>query len=294
MMVTANEIEQFQQEGYCVARGLFSPEEVAFYRSHYMELREGQEHPGDFVGVPIILGNTAKTGDLLFTDKPDPLKQYPRMIHMHRWDDASLNWLTEPRINEHLTALLGSEPYAVQTMLYFKPPGARGQALHQDQSYLKVQPGTCIAAWLALDDCDEENGCMQIVKGSQNWDVLCTVKADTTRSFTDVTVPLPEGEHAIPIIMKAGDVMFFNGQVVHGSFPNTSADRFRRSLIGHYIVGEAEKVGEFYHPVLRMDGTEVEFGVSQGATACGVWVERDGQPVMEMQARGNTSVPEHE
>jgi phytanoyl-CoA hydroxylase len=183
-MVNVSQIEHFQQHGYCIARGLYSPQEVAFYRSHFMELRAGQEHPGDFVGVPRILGNSPKTGDLLYDDRPDPLKQYPRMIHMHRWDEVSLKWLIDARINEHLTAFLGSEPYAVQTMLYFKPPGARGQALHQDQYYLKVQPGTCIAAWLPLDDCDEENGCLQVVPGSQNWDVLCPVQADTTQSFT--------------------------------------------------------------------------------------------------------------
>src|SRR5258708_15744811 len=109
-----------------------------------------------------------------------------------------------------LTGLLGREPYAVQTMLYFKPPGARGQALHQDQFYLRVQPGTCMAAWMALDPCDEQNGCMQVVVGSHNWQVLCSVPADTTQSFTDVTVPLPEGVQPTPVSMDAREVMFFN------------------------------------------------------------------------------------
>ena len=295
-MLAADRIEQYQRDGYYVARGLFSPEEVAHYRSHFMNLREGQAHPGDYVGAPIerILGDSAKTGDLLFEDKPDPLKQYPRMIHMHRWDEVSLQWFIDARINEHLTSLLGTEPYAVQTMLYFKPPGARGQALHQDQYYLKVQPGTCMAAWMALDDCDEANGCLQVVPGSHEWDILCTVKADTTQSFTDVTVPLPEGVLPVPVDMQAGDVLFFNGQLVHGSFPNTSSDRFRRALIGHYIAGEAEKVGEFYHPALRMDGSPAELDVNPGGTACGVWVERDGTRVLEMQAMGGAPAPDHE
>jgi phytanoyl-CoA hydroxylase len=287
-MRTAEQLEQYQRDGYIVARGLFSPEETAFYRTHYMRLREGQQHPGDYAGVPIF--DVPQTGD----DKPDPLKQYPRMIHMHRWDEVSLQWMISQRINEHLTWLMGSEPYAVQTMLYFKPPGARGQALHQDQYYLKVQPGTCMAAWMALDDCDEANGCMQVVPGSHTWDILCTVKADTTQSFTDVTVPLPEGVAPVPVTMQAGDVLFFNGQLVHGSFPNTTTDRFRRSLIGHYIVGEAQKVGKFYHPALRMDGTPIELDVSLGGSACGVWVEQDGKPVIELQAIDGLAAPDHE
>jgi phytanoyl-CoA hydroxylase len=261
--------EQFQRDGYVVVPQLFTADEVARYRGHYMELRAAGTYPGDSAGVDI--------------SSNDPLKRYPRMIHMHRWDQTSFDWLIEPRIAHWLTSLLGIEPFAVQTMLYFKPAGARGQALHQDQHYLRVQPGTCMAAWLALDDCDEANGCLQIVPGTQNLPLLCTVEADTTQSFTDVTVPIPEGYSSMPVLMQAGDVLFFNGQLIHGSYPNTTTDRFRRSLIGHYILGDAEKVAKFYHPALRMDGSEVSLDISDYGGPCGVWVEENGQPVIEMQ-----------
>src|SRR5687768_11401829 len=162
-----------------------------------------------------------------------------------------MRWMIAPRVRAALYQLCGRDPYGVQTMLYFKPAGARGQAMHQDQFYLRVQPGTCMAAWLALDACDEENGCLQVVPGSHEWPLLCTEKADTTTSFTDVTVPIPEGTPIEPVIMDAGDVMFFNGSLVHGSFPNTTPDRFRRSLIGHYVEGDAEQVSSFYSDALR-------------------------------------------
>ncbi len=269
-MEAADQKQYFDEHGYVLVRGLFTPEEVAAYRDHYMQLRAAGTYEGDFSGAD--------------PTSNDPLKRYPRMIHMHRWDKTSLDWMTEPRINKVLTRLGGREPLAVQTMLYFKPAGARGQALHQDNYYLRVQPGTCLAAWLALDDCDEANGCMQIVPGSHNWPLLCAVKADTTQSFTDVTVPIPEGTPIEPMIMKAGDVLFFNGALVHGSMPNTSEDRFRRALIGHYIEGDAAQVATFYHPVLRMDGTPVEIATSPDGTQCGVWVEKDGTPVIELSA----------
>jgi phytanoyl-CoA hydroxylase len=267
-ILTPEHQQFYQDNGYVVVSGLFSDDEVAAYRDHYMTLRKHGSYPGDTAGVEI-------GGD-------DPIKQYPRMIHMHRWDEVSLRWMIDERLNACMTGLLGQEPYAVQTMLYFKPPRARGQALHQDQFYLRVQPGTCMAAWMALDDCDVANGCMQIVPGSHQWPVLCTEKADTTISFTDVTVPLPPGQEVRPVIMAAGDVMFFNGSLIHGSFPNTTTDRFRRALIGHYIVGEAQQVAEYYHPVLRMDGQPVELTVSPGGSTCGVWVDQAGVPVIEM------------
>ena len=225
-VISQAHIEQMEQDGYTVVRQLFSPQEVETFKTHYMRLRRDGCYAGDFAGVA--------------AHETDPLKMYPRMIHMHRWDELSLRWMLDPRINRALTTFLCREPFAVQTMLYFKPAGARGQALHQDNYYLRVQPGTCMAAWLALDDCDEENGCMQIVPGSHSWPVLCTTNADVSQSFTDVTVPLPPGTPVDPVVMRGGDVLFFNGQLVHGSFANTSKDRFRRSLIGHYIEGVAQ------------------------------------------------------
>jgi phytanoyl-CoA hydroxylase len=258
----------FDEEGYFVARGLFDVDEATFWRDHFTRLREAGAYPGDVVGVD-------PTSD-------DPLKKYPRMIHMHRWDPIALDWLLEPRLARSLRTLLGGlEPFAVQTMLYFKPPRARGQAAHQDQYYLRVKPGTCIAAWMALDPCDEENGCLEVLPGSQEWPVLCTIPADTTQSFTDVTVPLPDGMEPVPVIMEPGDVLFFNGLLVHGSKPNRST-RFRRSLVGHYVEGDARECSLWYAPALRLDGTTVELEQNAGGGPCGEWVEVDGTPVIEL------------
>jgi phytanoyl-CoA hydroxylase len=259
---------RFHEEGHFTARGLFDPAEAAFLSDHFMRLREAGAYPGDVVGVD--------------PSSNDPLRKYPRMIHMHRWDEAARAWLLEPRLARALTTLLGGlEPFAVQTMVYFKPPGARGQAPHQDQYYLRADPGTCIAAWMALDPCDEENGCLAVVPGSHDWPVLCPIAADTSQSFTDVTVPLPDDARLVPVPMQPGDVLFFNGSLVHGSAPNRS-DRFRRALIGHYIQAEAREVARWYHPVLRMDGSEVPLERSPGGGPCGEWVERAGRPVIEL------------
>jgi phytanoyl-CoA hydroxylase len=258
----------FDEYGYLVARGLFDAEETAFLRDHFVRLREAGSYPGDVVGVE--------------PDSDDPLTRYPRMIHMHRWDGVARDWLLERRLAHSLSSLLdGLEPFAVQTMLYFKPPGARGQAVHQDQYYLRVEPGTCIAAWMALDPCDVENGCLEVVPGSHEWPVLCTIGADTSESFTDITVPLPDDAELVPVLMEPGDVLFFNGSLVHGSKPNGS-DRFRRALIGHYIEGDARQVARWYHPVLRIDGSEMELEAGSGGGPCGEWVDRDGRPAIEL------------
>jgi phytanoyl-CoA hydroxylase len=260
--------EEFDSSGYTLVRGLFGTDEVERLRDHYMDLRHRGSYEGDVVGVQ--------------SNSRDPLRRYPRMAQMHRWDDVSLRWMIDDRLDQVMTALLGRSPYAVQTMLYFKPPGSRGQALHQDNFYLKAEPGTCVAAWMALDRVDKANGCLEVVPGSHRWPILCTEKADTKVSFTDVTVPLPEPDAAVPIEMEPGDVLFFHGALVHGSAPNVTTDRFRRALIGHYIEGEAEKVAEYYHPALRMDGSPLELEVAEGGGACGEWTDTPDGPVALM------------
>ena len=268
MILDESQIQAYKRDGYYVARRLFSTDEVEHLRNHFMEMHEQRASKGESGEIDL--------------DSPDPLKQYPRIMQPHRWDETSFNWLTDPRIDACMTAFLGKSPLAVQTMFYFKPPGSRGQALHQDQFYLHVQPGTCMAAWMAVDPCTKENGCLHAVPGTQDLPVLCTEPADTEISFTDVTVPIPEGKSAVPVLMDPGDVLFFNGSIVHGSYPNTSKDQFRRALIGHYAVGEAEKIGRFYHPVFQMDGTEIPLGVSEGGGPCGVWVKRNGTHIAEL------------
>ncbi len=267
IVASADPITSYQTEGNCLVKGLFSKDEAKFFLEHYMELRK-QPRGGD------LAYETAATSN-------DPLTQYPRMINMHEWDEVSMKFLLDQRLKKILMDMAGSEPYAVQTMIYYKPAGARGQALHQDQFYLKVEPGTCIAAWLALEPIDEENGCMSVVPGSQNLPILCTIKSDTTQSFTDVTVPLSSEMRAVPVVMEPGDVLFFNGSMIHGSGPNVSKDRFRRSLIAHYATGDAQKLGTFYKAI-DFEGNRVGLEANPGGSKCGQWVDQAGNPILEL------------
>ena len=194
MTVPFTKVREFASLGYTIAPGMFSMEEVEQLRQHFLLINEQYRRESDNI-----------------TDENDPLTLYPRVTQPHQWDETSLKWMIDARLNEWMTAILGREPYAVQTMFYYKPPGARGQALHQDQFYLRVEPGTCVAAWLAIDRCDEENGCLRIVPGTHDVPVLCTVDADTDVSFVNDTVELPPDYEPIPLVMEPGDVLFSTG-----------------------------------------------------------------------------------
>ena len=113
--MTESLLAGFTADGYAVAHGLFDLEEVARLRDHFMGLRRHGAYADDLAGVR--------------ADRRDPLRRYPRLAQMHRWDDTSLRWLLDVRLRRRLIELAGAEPYAVQTMFYFTPPGSRGQAL---------------------------------------------------------------------------------------------------------------------------------------------------------------------
>ena len=259
-MIDTQYVTKFKEEGYVVVPSVLAQEEVETIKAHFMRL------------------HARKIGfhDDGISDEHDPLFRYPRMIHPHRYDRLSRDWLLDPRLRAWTTALLGREPLAAQTMFYFKPPGARGQALHQDQRSLEVRPGTCLAAWMAVDPNDEDNGCMKIVPHTQDLAKLCLIDADRRKFFSGTTIELADWMELRSLPMQPGDVLFFNGQVIHGSWPNTTSDRFRRAMIAHYVVGEAEKVAQFYQPLLTFDGEEVEIDLSDKGGPCGVWVPAAG------------------
>ena len=253
--------QQFEQEGYLVVRNLYNPEEIGRIRESFMN----ENRDGPVAGLSEIPSGLAKD---------DPLSLYPRMIHPHKHLDKAVgqvarNFLLDPRLYPILKDLFGEEPIGTQTMFYFKPPGARGQDLHQDNFYLKVKPGTCMAAWLAIDRSDPENGGMSVVPGSQGESIACPEPSDSSVSFTSDHVPVPAGREVVYTVLEPGDVLFFGGSLIHGSTPNTSKERFRRSLIAHYVSESALEMASWYSDLLHFDQTPFDIAGTLDGGPCG-------------------------
>ena len=228
--IRPDELAEYQRNGYFVIRGVFSQKEMDEVRDAFMDLNAD----GPIEGLSEI---NPENGNYT---REDPLSFYPRMMMPHQHPEhevgpLSMRYMLDPRTYPYLRAFLEAEPVGVQTMFYFKPPKARGQDLHQDNYYLRVKPGTCMAAWIAVDDSDAENGGMMVVPGSNGMEIVCPEQSDPDTSFTVDYVAPPPGTEPLQLELKSGDVLFFNGSIIHGSTPNVSESRFRRSLICHYI-----------------------------------------------------------
>ncbi|MFD3842538.1 phytanoyl-CoA dioxygenase family protein [Streptomyces sp. NPDC058642] len=251
-VLTEAGLRQFREDGFTVVRGLFGYDEIDRLCGEFAALHAAGAVPGHFEPW----GGT------------DPLGVYPRVMQPHEINARARDVLLDARLREVLETLFDEEVLAAQSMFYFKPPGARGQALHQDNFYLRVEPGTCVAAWVACDVIDRENGGLEVVPGTHRMDLFCPEEADEGVSFAREYVPPPAGLAAVPVDMAPGDVLFFNGSLVHGSQPNGSAGRFRRSFIGHYVGRSAERIGGYYRTV-SMRGDRVALAESEGAGPCG-------------------------
>lgn len=249
---------QFEEDGYVIVQGLFDEAQVAEIRACFAKVQEGRGIPGYF--EPLTEHEAAG----------EKLLMYPRILYPHRILPPARRYMLDPQVIAALRDLFGEEPLAAQSMFYFKPPGARGQALHQDNYYLQAEPGTCIAAWAAIDDADQENGGLVLVPKTQRLDIQCPHEADPSLSFFRDEVDLPEGAVIVPADMKAGDVLFFNGSTIHGSFPNRSADRFRRSFICHYVGVSTLRLGRHIHADLHAaDGSVVKVERNESGGPCG-------------------------
>jgi len=257
--LTAAQKHHFDTEGYLIVKGLFSEEQLEEIRGVFAAIGE-RMIPGHF--EPELHGESG-----------DPLRRYPRVMHPHRFDEAAKRYMLHPPVLEALGDLYEEEALAAQSMFYYKPPGSRGQALHQDNFYLKVEPGNCIAAWTAIDPADEDNGGLLVVPKTHDYEIVCPDYADAKESFTTHYVKPPKDRKAVPVIMEAGDVLFFNGNLIHGSYRNRTEDRFRRAFICHYANASAMQISSHYQPLYRGDGSEVTLANNPDGGPCGVEFE---------------------
>ncbi|MCX6381963.1 MAG: phytanoyl-CoA dioxygenase family protein [Armatimonadetes bacterium] len=260
--LTREQVSEYRQSGFLILRGFFTPEEVLEIRDVFM----AQAAEGVVPSLSDVIPNLPPD---------DPLSRYPRMLHPHRHLNlpvgaVSLRYLLDPRIEGVLCTLLEDEPIAAQTMFYFKPPGARGQALHQDNFYLRVKPGVCLGAWLALDDATPENGGIVVVPESHRLDIICPTSADLTRSFVTDRVIVPKEYVELPLHLHSGDMLFFHGNLIHGSYPNESRTLFRRAFICHYIPRRSLEVSHWFNPFYTFQGTQVSVQEAEGGGPCGV------------------------
>ncbi|SDD72983.1 phytanoyl-CoA dioxygenase family protein [Niabella drilacis] len=222
------QIDFYNRQGYLVAPGLISPREIEALKAETAAIFRGER--GAVEGLmPVAPG------------EPDSevLKKYIAIHFPHKLSPVISGFLQHPGIVKILTAIISPNVKCMQSMLFVKAPGKKGQSWHQDEYYIPTRDRSLTGAWIAIDDATIENGCLWIIPGRPGY-MMCRVPYNGIE-YADVdTVDVEAlGEQAIPVEVKAGSVVFFNGYTLHSSRANKTGDCFRTALVNHYMSAES-------------------------------------------------------
>lgn len=116
----------------------------------------------------------------------------------------------------------------------FKMPGdSKPTPWHQDWPYWPMNETGALSIWIALDDVDENNGCMMFVPKSQK---IKNLKAVDLVEPQDIFAQSDEADRnqAVIVRMKAGSCTFHDGLTFHYAHANAT-DRPRRALAIIYM-----------------------------------------------------------
>jgi len=159
-----------------------------------------------------------------------------RLMNPHRTDSQFLRLLQDQRIVEIIEHVFSEEAVGVQTMFYIKPPRSTGHSWHQDQYYIPGAPKPIAAVWCALDSTDKTNGALVVYPGSHKYGLQEMVALDSPDFANHSKTIEPDSRYSPRFVcMEPGDVLFFDGLLIHGSYPNYSETRLRRAFISHYL-----------------------------------------------------------
>lgn len=170
------------------------------------------------------------------------MRQYLCIHFPHKSSPIMRKHLAHPVIVETLTGVIGPDIKCMQSMLFIKAAGKPGQAWHQDEDYIPTRDRSLTGAWIALDDATIENGCLWVIPGSHKPGVLWPQAQQDDPRFdcAEESHDFPyTDDDAVPVEVKRGDIVFFNGYLLHRSLPNRAAGGFRRVLVNHYMSAQS-------------------------------------------------------
>ncbi len=229
----AIELRQFfDDQGYFVIEDAFSPAEIDTLRDEATAICRGEHGP--VKGAPAL---PAEASDA------EVLRQILCVHFPHKISPIMRASLDHPVIVRALIAALGPNVKCMQSMLFIKSSGKPGQAWHQDEDYIPTRDRSLIGAWIAIDRATVENGGLWILPGSHRPGILWDQHWHGDRRFdcAEESHGFPwSDEDAVPVEVRPGSVVFFNGYTLHRSLPNRATEgTYRRALVNHYMRAES-------------------------------------------------------
>lgn len=213
-------------------------------------------HREGYLMVPNLL-SASEVEEFLKSEEELAATAAPRGLQNHKVEEHWAYLAHHARIGAIVRQLLDGAPLIVQTMFMAKSPdGGTGIALHQDTHYIRNEPNSLMACWIALSDTDEKNGGLCVVPGSnQNglydfervrdtsehaaWEKAYHMRSPDGREWDEPMFSFDivgiEPQDILHLKVPCGAGIFFTSMTVHGSYANRSHDRPRLAFATHYI-----------------------------------------------------------
>lgn len=169
---------------------------------------------------------------------------------LHLAPGAFQDFVRSPKV-ARLAAALGWRSAAIaQTQYRIVPGTAAGVDRHQDSTALYTEPPSVLALWLALEDADQANGCLQVRLGSHVEPIrerlvrrACEACAGGSVQLAferlqhaEGSIETPRGDDTFTALEVAkGDLIVMHGALEHLSVPGDFPDRSRESLQVHLV-----------------------------------------------------------
>lgn len=131
-----------------------------------------------------------------------------------------------------LAELLLSNGVMAKNMQWFNKPPKIGKETppHQDGFYFMLEPNEAVTMWLALEQVDEENGCVRYIPGSHKKGMRNHGKTSLLGFSQGITDYGKEDfEQEIPMIVGPGDLIVHHSMTIHRADGNSN-ERNRRGL----------------------------------------------------------------
>jgi len=134
-----------------------------------------------------------------------------------------------------------SEPQIRQSMYIYKQPKIGGEVnWHQDATFFFTTPQSVVTYWFAMEDATLENGCLWVEPQGHKGPLRERFNRDGSNTImetlSDQAWPIETG---IPVEVKAGSLVVFQGQLPHYSAPNRS-DKSRQAFTLHVTDGRTK------------------------------------------------------
>lgn len=224
-MLSADQVAQYQELGYCIYPQLLSQQEVKAYLADIEEI----------CASATLAHHDSSRLEMEPQQLPDGRMvrriYEPCTYYSHFRALSESNELLDP-----LEQLLGSDLTFHYSKINMKPP-AIGSVVewHQDLAYYPLTNLDSLAVLFYLDDADRRNGCLQVIPGRR----LGPPMDHTRDGFFQgrITESIDESK-AVFLEGEAGTAIFMHGMTPHASAPNTSSFS-RRTLILGYRAADA-------------------------------------------------------